>query len=233
MEQSVETARVLKVFNELKKAKKIEGVGDFCNKMEFDSSAFSQIKTGNRNAPLSLQHKIIDTFNVNRDFIFNGKEPMFNPIVEVRNKATLPKEKEKLVPYYNVDATAGNVTIFDGGGLEYIKEYIAVPAFQDCDMFIGISGNSMYPKYCAGELIALKKLQDYDVIAFGEAYLVVTKEQRLLKYIRKPLIKEDIGKKWRLCSENPEFEDFEIETKKVLHLYIIKGKITKNIIKDA
>lgn len=130
------------------------------------------------------------------------------------------------VPLYDVDATAGNVTIFNEDRTEYIKSYISVPAFADCDMFITISGNSMYPKFCSGEMVALKKIEDMDVIAMGEAYIVVTKEQRLLKYIRKT--KDE--KKLLLVSEHPDFDAFEIDRKKILHLYIVKGKITKTII---
>lgn len=132
----------------------------------------------------------------------------------------------KMIPYYDIDAQAGNVTIFNEDRPEYVKQHISVPAFQDCDMFINVSGNSMYPKFCSGELVALKKINDLDVVPLNEAYLIVTKEQRLLKYIRKGPDKEH----WLLFSENPEFEAFEIAKKKILHLYIVKGKIAKNII---
>lgn len=130
------------------------------------------------------------------------------------------------VPYYDIDATAGNVTIFSEDGSEYVKDYISVPAFQDCEMFINVSGSSMYPKYVSGELIALKRLKDFEVIAYNEAYLIVTDEQRLLKYIRKSK-KENM---WTLHSEHSDYEDFDIHIKKVRFLYIVKGKITKNII---
>lgn len=141
--------------------------------------------------------------------------------------AGVNKEEEKRrVPYYDIDATAGNVTIFNEDGTEYIKDYISVPAFQDCEMFINVSGNSMYPKYCSGELIALKRLKDFEVIAYNEAYLIVTDEQRLLKYIKKSKEKN----MWTLKSEHPEYEDFDIHIKKIRFLYIVKGKITKNII---
>jgi len=136
-------------------------------------------------------------------------------------------DASKPVPYYDIDATAGNVSIFNEDKTEYIKQYISVPAFADCDMFINISGNSMYPKYCSGELIAIKKIEDREVISFGEAYLIVTKEQRLLKYIHKGKDKDH----WVLKSENTTFDEFDINhTKKVLHVYIVKGKITKNIL---
>ncbi len=132
----------------------------------------------------------------------------------------------KPVPLYDIDATAGNVTIFSQDGSENVKQHISVPAFSDCDMFISISGNSMYPKYCSGDLVALKKIEDFEVVAFGEAYVVVTKEQRFLKYIKKGSDRLH----WSLESENLKFEAFEVPVKKVLHLYIVKGKIAKNII---
>lgn len=134
--------------------------------------------------------------------------------------------ESKSVPYYDVDAHAGDITIFSEPQSEYVKQYINVPAFNDCEMFINVSGNSMYPKYCAGELIALKKINDLEVVPFNEVYLVVTKEQRLLKYIRKSSDKAC----WLLCSENEEYESFEVAKKKVLHLYMVKGKIAKNVI---
>lgn len=130
------------------------------------------------------------------------------------------------VPYYDIDATAGNVTIFNEDGTEYIKDYIAVPAFQDCEMFINVSGSSMYPKYMSGELIALKRIKDFEVVSYGEAYLIVTDEQRLLKYIKKSKEKN----MWLLCSEHEDYEPFDIHIKKIRFLYIVKGKITKNII---
>lgn len=138
----------------------------------------------------------------------------------------IPLTTVKPVPLYDIDATAGNVAVFNEDRTEYIKSWISVPAFADCDMFITISGNSMYPKFCSGEMVALKKIEDLEVIAMGEAYIVVTKEQRMLKYIRRSKEKD----KLLLVSEHPDYDSFEIDRRKILHLYIVKGKITKTII---
>jgi phage repressor protein C with HTH and peptisase S24 domain len=160
---------------------------------------------------------------------FEKEEVPEKYISKLQAANVLPKiaNPARMVPYYDVDATAGNVTIFNEDKTEYVKQYLSVPAFSDCDMFISISGNSMYPKYCSGELVAIKKINDLEVVAYGEAYIIVTKEQRFLKYVTKGSAPD----KWTLKSENEaDFQDFEIPIKKVLHLYIVKGKITKNII---
>lgn len=173
-------------------------------------------------------------FGVTRGYMYDlfkkGDQEIDHEYVAIAKRLGMvpadPMSSSRPVPVYDVDATAGNVTIFNEDRTEYVKSYVSVPAFADCDMFITISGNSMYPKFCSGEMVALKKIEDLDVIAMGEAYIVVTKEQRLLKYIRKGSGKGMI----KLCSEHPEYEPFEIPIKKVLHLYIVKGKITKTII---
>lgn len=133
---------------------------------------------------------------------------------------------DKSVPYYDVDATAGNFTIFTDSPTELIKQYINIPAFSDCDMFINVSGDSMYPKYCTGELIALKKINDREVISYGEAHVIVTKEQILLKRLHKST-NENM---FFLRNENKAHDDFEIKKEKILFLYLVKGKITKNVI---
>ena len=144
----------------------------------------------------------------------------------IKIENVIKSDEVKPVPYYDIDAHAGNVEIFAEDRPEYVKQYISVPAFSDCDMFLNVSGNSMYPKYCSGELVALKKITDFEVVPFNEAYLIVTKEHRLLKYIRKSSIKDN----WMLCSENQVHEPMELPIKKVLHLYMVKGKIAKNVI---
>lgn len=189
---------------------------------------------------IKLSHKRIEDVALSIGY---ARETLSRKIKDSPNDDTLIKQLEsvgidfsnvtkrddkggKPVPYYDIDATAGNVTIFDGENVERVKQYITVPAFSDCDMFINVSGNSMYPKYCSGELIALKKINDLDVISLGEAYLIVTGEQRLLKYIKKGSQKDYL----KLVSENENYEEFEIHRKKIIHLYLVKGKITKNAI---
>lgn len=186
--------------------------------LDMEQGSISDVERGKVGVSDNIKFKLKRKFGVNIEFIETGTGvPLQKGTVNI---------EEKRVPYYDIDATAGNVTLFEEGAQEYIKQYITVPAFNDCEMFINVSGNSMYPKYCSGEAIGLKKIEDYDVVPYGEAYLIVTKEQRLLKYIRKGRDKDH----WLLTSENSEFEPFEIPKKKVLHLYIVKGKITKNII---
>lgn len=196
------------------KAAKRMTIKEIADKLGMSERMYSYYESGNsKGDPKKIEKYLPNLEKLEKNNL------QYNPQVE-------KLEKTKNVPYYDVDATAGNVTIFAEDSEEYIKEYISVPAFQDCEMFINVSGSSMYPKYVSGELIALKKLTDFEVVAYGEAYLIVTREQRLLKYIKKSTYKN----MWALHSEHKDYEPFDIHIAKVLHLYMVKGKITKNVI---
>jgi phage repressor protein C with HTH and peptisase S24 domain len=235
--------RVIGVFNDLLKKGNVNNADDFANKCEFSKTSFSEIMNDKRGVPSSLMRKMIVNLNVNPEYIYEGEGKMYlqkdKYMVSPHKKVSLlsrseRKEREeskeadeavlatKSVPHYDIEATAGNeVIIFEGNAKQYIKEYIQVAAFSDCEMVIDVRGNSMYPKWCAGERVALKRIKDWSVIAYGEAHVIVTAEQIMLKYIDPSNEK----KTWILRSENPTHHSFEVPQNKIKHLFIVKGKL--------
>jgi len=63
---------------------------------------------------------------------------------------------------------------------------------------------------------------DKSIIMYGEVYLVVTDVLRTIKFIRKA----KNGANVILASANDRFDDVEIPRDKILHLFIVKGKIS-------
>lgn len=124
------------------------------------------------------------------------------------------------VPFYDVDVTASPLKVFNDGK-EYADYFIDVPMFQDCTFAVRVYGNSMQPAYNNGEVVACKKIADKDLIFWGETYLVVTDEMRTIKFIRKHKDKHYIT----LVSANSEYDPVDIPKNKVLHLFLVKGKI--------
>lgn len=129
-------------------------------------------------------------------------------------------------PLYDMEGTAGALAVFQQEKPEYIEAYIDVPQFSDCDFYIRVYGNSMYNRYCNGDIVACREMKDKRVIPYGEAYLIAMQEHRMIKYIHP-------GKKAHeliLKSEHEDYEPFTILRDDIIRLYIIKGKITRNII---
>jgi phage repressor protein C with HTH and peptisase S24 domain len=89
----------------------------------------------------------------------------------------------------------------------------------------------MYPKYASGEIIAVKEITNHEVIQWGEAYVIMTSENSNSLRTIKILHEHPDPNKIILRSSNPNFKgDTIINKKEIVSLYIIKGKITRNMI---
>lgn len=145
--------------------------------------------------------------------------------------STLVEPNGTGIPYYNIETAAGDVEIFNDTP-EQIAAKISIPGFEDCEAALPIFGHSMYPTYENGCIVLCKRIKDLDVISYGEVYLIVTTEQRLLKRIQKSTLKDAV----LLVSDNDEirnngtrrYEPFDLPKKKIKHLFIVKGSIKRN-----
>ena len=137
----------------------------------------------------------------------------------------------KPVPYFELDVSAGNIEMFSDTP-EVPTQSISIPGFDDCDMALPIFGNSMYPTFESGVIIMCKKLKDKSIIQYGESYLIITSEQRMVKRIQKGDRRDLVLAVSDNESVNGEgirkYESFEIPRDKILHLYIVKGSIRRN-----
>lgn len=127
------------------------------------------------------------------------------------------------LPYYDIDVSASPIELF-ADKPEIPSHQLIVPGFEDCNIAINVWGDSMYPAYCSGDIIICKRIIDKAEVTYGEAYLVVTPERRLLKYIKKSKSRG----RWLLVSENKFYDSFEVEIDKILHIFIVKGRVKRN-----
>lgn len=133
------------------------------------------------------------------------------------------------VPYFdNIDGTATITTSFSDYP-ETPAFYIDYEHFNDCDAYIQVVGDSMYPAYSSGEIIAVKRIMNFDVIQWGEVYFVVTNgNANDMKTVKQLHFHEDLDK-IILRSSNPNYKgDTVVKKKDILYLYIVKGKIRRN-----
>lgn len=147
-----------------------------------------------------------------------------------QEKAEVSEHTEiKGVPYYeNIDGTAHITTSFS----DYKERptfYIDYEHFNDCDAYVNVVGDSMYPNYCSGEIIAVKRIYNIDIIQWGEAHFVVTNSNANEMKTIKLLYPHENESKIILRSSNPNFKgDTPVDKKDILFLYIVKGKIRRN-----
>jgi phage repressor protein C with HTH and peptisase S24 domain len=129
--------------------------------------------------------------------------------------------KVETTPYYpEVNASAGLNFINQAAGHYSIP--ISIPNVK-ADAFINVFGDSMYPKYCSGEIIGIKEIEK-DMVMFGHAYVIQMSDgEAYLKYIKKGTNEE----KWLLVSENEHYEPREFHLKYIEKVFIIKATISR------
>lgn len=130
--------------------------------------------------------------------------------------------QSKGIPYYEVDVFAGSPPLFSDQR-EVPTTYISFPGFQDCDFACRVSGDSMEDKIHAGDIIACKEINDRHILAYGDIHLIITKEHRFVKILRRGAQKGALI----LRSANKEYDDIDVDIDDILRIYLIKGIIKK------
>ena len=100
--------------------------------------------------------------------------------------------------------------------------FLSIPHFRDCNIAVRVNGHSLYPKYCNGDIVVCKKINDHAHIPYGEPHIVVLADYSVLKYVHPhPTDK----KLFVLKSANEKFEPMEVKRQDVLGVYIVRGKL--------
>ncbi|MGK6350442.1 S24 family peptidase [Parapedobacter sp. DT-150] len=193
----------------------------------------SAIENNKRKLGKRLAKDIIDYHRINTAYLSSGKGEktlgvhQYQKVVSLRSIP--PAEPVGTVPYYEVNLAELRqplLNLFANGTPEY---YIDYRPFNDCTAYLPVYGDSMYPRFANGEIIAVKEITNLDVLLWGEAYLVITNERANNIVTVKLLYPHQDAAKLILRACNPEyFGDTIVDKTAIMKLYIIKGKITRS-----
>jgi len=220
MKQAPDTKRLLEALNQLKKEKGVS-IYQIAQKIGYAPQSFSRIKSGGQNMPIRWIHKICDTYNINKNYVFLNEEPMLmDGSVKKPKKADISEVQNKL-PLYEAGITDDMKKVL-GDNILNPNFFTAIPHFADCTFALRVSGESMSPRYRSGDIVVCKQLKDRNLILHGEPYVVLTSELCTLKYLDPHPTDPH---KFILRSENPKFSSSPINKKNILLLFVIKGKV--------
>jgi len=136
-------------------------------------------------------------------------------------KAFSGNENEVQIPFYEADVTAGDGKNF-GDQVKNASYFLNIPHFRDCNIAVRVNGHSMYPKYCNGNIVVCKKINDHAHIPYGEPHIVVMADYSVLKYVHPHTTNKRL---FILKSANEQYEPMEVKRQDVLGIYIVKGKL--------
>lgn len=125
------------------------------------------------------------------------------------------------IPLVPLDAIAGpGQPVFDD---QEIEVYYNVKEFEGSDFLIRISGDSMFPRFCGGDIVACRFVKERLFFQWGRVYVIYTKSQGIM--IKRVLPSED--KNCIKCvSDNERYSPFDVPTSDIVSLALVNGKIS-------
>ena len=87
--------------------------------------------------------------------------------IEIANKFKLRTDNDielQKIPLYDIEATAGIVSLFTDTFKQEPESYLSIPDIPPCDGAIRVAGNSMYPIIRTGDIILFKQSYELKVI---------------------------------------------------------------------
>lgn len=127
----------------------------------------------------------------------------------------------KVIPLIPYDAFAGY------GEFAYsdlpIENFYTIDEFNTADFMLRVKGDSMYPKYNSGDLIACKKINEITFWQWHRIYAIYTKNQGIL--IKRVEEFKENPAYITLVSENPKYRPFEIHEDEIVDVALVLGAI--------
>lgn len=201
--------------------------GAFADHIHVARSNFSQMMKGNRPIGDAILNKIHVHTNTSKLWLETGEGSMF--LSDNNKELHIHNECSKGVPYYNIDITLGMLETFET--VEVAEYYVDYKPFNDCTAYLPVYGDSMFPRFKNGEVIAVKQIANFDVILWGEAYLIITNPNANSLKTVKLLFQHPDEAKVILRASNPSYAgDTVIPKEDILAIYSVRGKISRDFI---
>lgn len=197
-------------------------INRFATLCSIDASNFRKKISGKILWTLNDLEKLCSTLKVRRGWLMSGEGEKFkapDQMIEQVRRDNPVRTTSAGVPFYNVDFEMG----FDlmANDTTTNPDYmIDFAPYNKCTCWCNARGNSMYPTISSGDIIALKKIDDFHLLFSGEVYGIVTVNGlRTIKRIK------DNGDTLTLIPDNKEYPEQTIDKKDVLHVFQVMGSM--------
>jgi len=199
----------------------------FADRLEISIHTLDSWETGKRNIPKTKVKLIYNVFKSTDELILtqDAQAVYKNSNQNFDNFSVLQANR---TPYYDTNVISNVVKSFNDVN-DQPTYFVDYPPFRNCTAIINNYGESMSPKFRNGERLAVKQITNFDVILWGETYLVITnKKSNHLKVVKDVFPHTTDENKIILRSCNPDFKgDTIIDKTHITSMYLVKGKISQ------
>lgn len=196
----------------------------FARRIDCDPSNLSKHLNGKLAINDSLLNKIVVNLGVSKQWLKNGTDVPF-PKTQAPPQVTVDGIASERTgggtPVYDIDVTAGRLSREMMFADDHIIGTVNVPGVSRDNKIVRVSGDSMQPVINNGDYIAVREIHDMSVIYWGQIYVVLLEDYRMVKYLRKHPDPSMVV----LRSENPMYDDIELPRKAIRGLFFVDNII--------
>lgn len=216
---------------------------DFARLIGIDPSNMSKILSGQQRLTVRMARRIVANTGVSESWLFDGEDVPFPRAVPDTPRTLTdgahvtridddgPVEAAAVIPgagapVYDVDVTAGAAELSEMFTQDRIVGYLDVPQLTSRHPVVRVSGDSMLPRIRNGSYVQIRPVSDSSVIFWGNIYVVVLDDYRMVKVVRRHPDPEMVI----LHSFNPEYDDMEIPRRSIRKLYFVESVLNYDIL---
>ena len=172
--------------------------------------------------------KILSIYpEINPEWLLTGKGEMLRKYEESGLPVAVAVKDSphvKAIPLVDERAVAGFGNSDFAIKEQDVKEYYTIPKFKyrKVDFMIEVYGNSMYPKYNSGDIVAATIINQSRFIQWNKPHVIATKYQGILV---KRILKGPDENTLLLKSDNKDYPPFELPVDEVDGIALIVGVI--------
>lgn len=194
---------------------------EFGRKVNIDPANLSRILSGKIPVTDSFVNKLVVNLGVSKQWLTDGTDVPFPRVSEPERPAVTPG-----APVYDIDVTAGCMPLSRMFTEERIIGYFNLPGVNPKYPLVRVTGNSMAPTINHGCYIAIRPINNISTIAWGQIYVVVLEDYRLVKYIRRNRDDNFVT----LHSANPDYDDMEVRRSDIRGLFLVESIFNYDIV---
>lgn len=178
-------------------------------KLQLDPSNVSKYLSGRLAISDVFMNRVIVALNVDADWLKHGTGSSHQRHIDNLN----------LLPLYDIDVAAGIAARDRAYTDEVVEGHVVLPGFNPNWVMLRARGDSMEPVVMDNALLAVLPQDESESPTWGQIYVVVTNDRRVVKYVRR----HNDNSLVVLKSANRDYDPIEIDRNSIIALYPVKA----------
>lgn len=198
-----------------------------------NEATLTKIKQGIQQPSRKTLDKFCEKYDIDKVWLLTGegvlKSMKLDDVHSIISSSDIKDDDYSGTLVYDIDATCGTDCRDIFSTEDNVIGSVNLPGVNKQSHIIRANGDSMEPEIYDGNMVAVREIKSWDDIFYGQIYLVILDEYRMIKRIRR--YEQDEDNYIILRSENVKYDDIKLHKSKIRKLFVVENILSvKNMI---